>query len=366
MKDNKSNSIYSVKEQEYVDEPDLPAVDYWRVQRRNNMLKNIFWALVFIGVAGGIAWILIANSREKTDMPESKWLSSPFQERVKEHVMHFQGKAEEGESPEMEIFVDEMISIHPDKKPVGGQATLNAAWLKQAAYYLVSAERSAAAGKFDDALRQYKNVLDIYPDIEGVHARIGYLLLRSEDYAAAVTELKQALGESDVDPETINNLGSAYMALDEYEKAVKCFNKVLQINDEHDTSLVNIAHSYEKLGKFSEAQMYYEKYIKRHADDTSAYMGYANLLLEMQEWKKAVGVLMQLQQKAPDVGPVYFKLAEALSHTGNRQGAMQSLKRGVLLVDPRNALGWLVQPGFDDMRNLSEFKVLVDTLSRSE
>lgn len=365
MVDKRTDSIYTVSEQEYVDEPDLPAVDYWREQRRKNLMWNLFWALLFICLASGITYILVSTSNNKSTRKDAKWLSSPFKEGETELVMRFDSAANKLNAPQMEIFVDDMITLHPDKLPNDGIAPLNIEWTKQAAYYLVSAERATSVGKIEDAKLQYENVLAIFPKMEGVRSRLGLIELQLGNIADAIAHLKVALTEDGVDPETINNLGSAYMAQEQYENAIKCFTKVLEMKPEHDSSLVNIANSYEKMGQYDKALANYEKYVARHNDDMTAYMGYASLLMQSKQWKKAVDILLQVQQQAPDLGPVYFKLAESLANTGNRAGAVQSLKRGVLLVDPKNALSLLAKKNFDAMRELPEFKALLDELAQS-
>jgi len=261
--------------------------------------------------------------------------------------------------------LNELQDIKPLELPEKGGAPLTPAWIRQVAHYLIVAQQSEAAGQYEKALEQYTKALVIFPKLEQVNARRGMLHLQLEQYTEAVRCFKEALTESEVDPEVINNLGSAYMAIEQYSRAEKCFRKALGMNTDLSSARLNLATVYMKSGNNAQATEAFDAYISKNPNDLKAIQAFASLLLDDGDWRKAADLLMQVQRQAPEIGPVYFKLGEALAHSENKQSAVETLRKGVLLVDPKQALGWLAGERYNLLRNEPTFQKLVNDLSSS-
>jgi len=65
------------------------------------------------------------------------------------------------------------------------------------------------------------------------------------------------------------------------------------------------------------------------------------------------------------VAPLYFLLAQVQVQNNQEELAMAALQRGIQLLDPNLALAWMSRKEFNDVRESSEFKSLVDELEIS-
>ncbi len=71
--------------------------------------------------------------------------------------------------------------------------------------------------------------------------------------------------------EVWNNLGTAYLNLDNFNKAVECFNKSLELNPQQFVALNNLGVIHVQEGKFDEAISYFRKAINIKPDKPSIW-----------------------------------------------------------------------------------------------
>lgn len=86
--------------------------------------------------------------------------------------------------------VDFVLDAARDVAPAGPMASLDARALQQ---QLTAAAGLEQAGKFDEAIASYRDVLTRIPALTSVHLQLGVLLERKGDTAAAVAEYQAAI-----------------------------------------------------------------------------------------------------------------------------------------------------------------------------
>ncbi|HOW96615.1 MAG TPA: tetratricopeptide repeat protein [Kiritimatiellia bacterium] len=236
---------------------------------------------------------------------------------------------------------------------------LTSASLKQAAYYLVKAERAAKQERFDDALDSYQKVAQIFPDIRGVQGQVGLLAIRLKQFAVAAEAFEKASREEPMTFSMANNLGVAYMGMEDYDKAEASFLTATRMNPQYANSYFNLATLYLRRGQPDKASQRFEEYMTLQPGDTMAGQTYALILLQLEQWDRAAKLLQQIARVAPDVAPIHFRLAQALSHGNSPESAIDALKRAISLVDPKQALAWMSRPEFDLVRNDPGFQELL-------
>jgi Flp pilus assembly protein TadD len=262
-----------------------------------------------------------------------------------------------------QFMMDELSELKNITLPEKGDMPLNTQWIKQAAYYLIQAEKAAREERFDDAIDSYGKALLIYPKLQGAHRQLGLAYLRKKDYQNAAPEFEKASAEEAMTYGLANNLGVSYLALEDYKKAENSFLMATQLNPQYALAYFNLATLYLRTGDPTKAAGFFEKYLSYKPEDVAAAQTYAMVLVQLKRWDQAAGLLQQIATFAPDVAPIHFRLAEALSHTTHRDAAIESLKRAVSLVDPRQALAWMSRPEYDLLRNEPGFRELLNDLS---
>lgn len=242
-----------------------------------------------------------------------------------------------------------------------GEKPLSTKWVKKAAYHIIMGQQALAIGEPDEALGHFKEVVEIYPEIKGIHRVMGTLYIQKEQYDLAAEHLEQALQEEE-SFETVNNLGTAYIGTKDYDSAEKYLQRALVLQPESPICHKNLAVLYRDMGRNSDARFHFEKYLDLRPDDTETMQTYALFLTRQGQWKDAADFLEKLTEQVTDIAPIYFLLAQVQVQNGQQEKAIAALKRGIQLVDPTLALAWMNQQEFNDVRESPDFRKLVDEL----
>lgn len=257
--------------------------------------------------------------------------------------------------------MDYRPELAEDTEEIAGPKPLSTKWIKKAAYHIILGQQALAINEPAQALENFEKVVTIYPDIQGIHRAIGLLHLQRKEYALAVEHLEKALQEGEAF-DVVSNLGSAYIGAGNYEKAETYLKRALQMQAENPVGHKNLAALYQKMKRDNDAVYHFEKYLDLQSDDIDTMQTYALYLTKIGRWKEAATFLTQLTQEVPDVAPIYFLLAQVQVQNGQQDKAMEALKRGIQLVDPKLALAWMSREEFNSVRNTGEFKTLTDQL----
>ena len=148
------------------------------------------------------------------------------------------------------------------------------------------------AGKLDEAIADYRRVLEIYPDMPQVRSNLGAALAGSGHYSDAIVEYNRALAKQP-NPHVRLNLALAYYKTSQLPKAVDTLLRVRQEQPENSQAVMLLADCYLRLGQN----------------------------------KDVISLLTPLQQaNSPDLGITYM-LGTALIRDGQ-------VSRGQLIIDP--------------------------------
>ncbi|MDD5433841.1 MAG: tetratricopeptide repeat protein, partial [Nitrospira sp.] len=109
------------------------------------------------------------------------------------------------------------------------------------------------SGLHEDAVRNFKKVLELNRDFPIVDGLLGASLISLGYFRDAIMHLKKGLVKEPDNPGLHNNLASAYYELGEYEKAVGFYKKAIEINPDYVSSHKNLGLVYLKSGKIDKA-----------------------------------------------------------------------------------------------------------------
>lgn len=263
------------------------------------------------------------------------------------------------------LFAEELASVSLLPIPEEGNLPFDAQWIKQAAYYVMMGEKAYKAEQLEAAAEHFRKALKIFPSLRGVHRYLGLIALQLKDYPAAAEHFQRAAEEDASSFGVANNLGVTYLGMKDYDTAEQYFLQALKLKPDYAPAYLNLATLHMRAGRKAKAADYFARYLALEPGDMRAAQTYAAVLMELERWPQAVALLEGVCQSAPDVAPLHFLLAQALAHTANRETAIEALKRGASLVDPRKALAWMSRPEFDGLRDHPEFQALIASLSAS-
>ena len=330
----------------------------WVDARRSNHRRATITLTLVVFVILSLIATVVVQQYLLAKRPRGKWTSKTIPEKSAAS-----SSFNVTTDIQTQFMIDELAELKNVALPEKGDMPLNTQWIKQAAYQLIQAEKATREEQFDDAVDSYKKVLLIYPKLQGAHRQLGLVYLRKKDYQNAAPEFEKAKEEESMTYGLANNLGVSYLALEDYKKAETNFLLATQLNPQYALAYFNLATLYLRTGDANKAADFFEKYLQFKPEDVAAAQTYAMVLVQLKRWDQAANLLRQIVKFAPDVAPIHFRLAEALSHTTQRDAAIDSLKRAVSLVDSRQALAWMSRPEYDLLRNEPGFLQLLNELS---
>lgn len=139
--------------------------------------------------------------------------------------------------------------------------------------------------KIQEISMEYENLLNQAPGASVILFGLGTCKLQLGLNGSAISYFEQALKELPNSPEIWNNLGSAWKAENQDEKARECFHKAYELKP-HADYLNNIATLYVNQGCPSNGMKYCEEALQLDPEHPRIHWNYSLLLLEQGMWKK--------------------------------------------------------------------------------
>ena len=239
-----------------------------------------------------------------------------------------------------------------------GDRPFNRIWLKKAAYNVILGEKAYDLKNYETAATHFENVLEILPDIEDVSVPLGMCYFQINKFDRAI-ELFENVDLDLLDEDILNNLGAVCINSESFELAEKYLLKAEEKNPVYPILLKNLALLYQKKDQSNEAIKYYDRYFFQRADDTDTRYDYALYLAKIGEWNQASEQLDLLTNEITDIANLYNLQARVELKLGNTKKALDATRRASQLTDPKNALNWMSDTEFDQLREIDEFQELI-------
>jgi tetratricopeptide (TPR) repeat protein len=224
---------------------------------------------------------------------------------------------------------------------------------------LKEAIRLQQAGKFDDAIRDYRQILDKYPNIPEIRSNLGAALAGEGRYAEAIIEYERALS-SKSDPQVRLNLALAYYKASRLTEAIEALKKVRLESPANFQALTVLADCHLRLGHNKEVialldsatrdqgnnpaliyllgtalvrdgqtargQLIIDKILK-NGDSAEARLLMGTTKYMVGDFSGALGDLQKAVELNPNLPDVYSYYGLALLSTGDQAGARKAFER---------------------------------------
>ena len=154
-------------------------------------------------------------------------------------------------------------------------------------------------GDYEKAIQAFKQVTTLEPDVNAGYENLGSVLVQQGKYADAVPYLQRAL---QIEPDAVayTDIGTAYFFLKRYAEAAEAFEKAAALSPNDTQLIVNLGDAYRALGQADKAREQYQKAIS---------VGYREL------------------QTNPQDAAVLAEIALSYAKVGNAQDAESFIKR---------------------------------------
>ncbi len=127
--------------------------------------------------------------------------------------------------------------------------------------HLAAGEASESQGRFEAAIREYRELLSLQPDRPGVHYRIGRALLArakqsTDDTASEAEALKEFEMEIQIDPTNANaayEAGEIHRKSARFDRALKLFSQAVKYYPDFEDALLALGRTLLSSGKAEES-----------------------------------------------------------------------------------------------------------------
>ncbi|HUI08655.1 MAG TPA: tetratricopeptide repeat protein [Verrucomicrobiae bacterium] len=187
------------------------------------------------------------------------------------------------------------------------------------------------AGRAEEAIAQYKQVLRITPDDPEAHYNLGVALEQLGRVPEAIEHYEQALRLRPDYAAAHNNLGSALLRLGKVPEAIAQYERALQFEPGMAEAHYNLALALRQAGRVPEAIEQYNEALRFKPDYAEAHYNLGNALFGLGNVPGAIAHYERALQIKPDFTEAHYNLGVALERTGRATEAIRHYEQALRL-----------------------------------
>jgi len=226
----------------------------------------------------------------------------------------------------------------------------------KAMYYIREAEVKMSAGLVDQAVSAYAQALSVYPQMTYANKQIGRLNLMRGDFEGAIRHLTAALDADETLPETLNDLGVAYLYSGRPHEALASFEAALSADPMTLEPLFNAGLVLRRLMRIDDARAALVQYLETESMDARAHRELALLDTMQTNHTAALAGLERAMELDPAWYTPLLDAALIYAEAGNRDMAMKYLERAMEIAPALVIYQVFTQPIFRNIRLQPESK----------
>lgn len=155
-------------------------------------------------------------------------------------------------------------------------------------------------GALDEAVKEYKNLLSVLPDLPQLHFNCGLALYDQEQYEEAEEHYRRASTLCPEDPDIHFNRGLNFRRLGQLQDAAGSFELAFRSGDHDLGTLYNLGLCYQDLSQFSQAALLYDSILEKDPNHASTLNNFAYLCHKTGDTKKAEELYRRLLTLNPE------------------------------------------------------------------
>jgi TonB family protein len=159
----------------------------------------------------------------------------------------------------------------------------------------------------------------------------GVKAMKAGNYHSAVELLETSTARDPHNSSAFNDLGRAYMSLNELPQAVVALRKATEVNPEDPYAFNNLGLALLRERKFDEATKAFKKQLEINPQDRFVHPNLGRLYLQTNEYEKAVAELEIAVLAAPKDATINENLGHAYAKANQPEKAVKALERAVEL-----------------------------------
>lgn len=192
------------------------------------------------------------------------------------------------------------------------------------------------SGNVEAAIELVSKALNIKPDFAEAHNTFGIVLKNAGRLDDAMASYKKAIAITPAYTEAHYNLGNALQEQGNSNDAVESYKAAIATNPTYIDAHINLGNSLRILERFDEAQSVYKQVLSINPNHADAHNNLGNVYLEQQNLAAAAGSYRQAIALNPAYAKAHSNLGNVLHNQGQLDDAATCFKQAIA-IDPQNA-----------------------------
>lgn len=208
-------------------------------------------------------------------------------------------------------------------KKTGGSQT-NAAQAQNALQQAVDSHQS---GRFDEAIRWYRQTLALQPNNAAALCNMGLALSSQSKMTEAIASYRQAIAIQPAFPEAYINLGIALKEQGDLAGAIDSYRAAIAIRGDIPEAHKNLGNALVERNRLEEAVASYAQAAALKPDDAELHANIGKALIGLGKREEAIASLRRAASITPEDAETHFLLGGALKREGKLDDAVHSLRQ---------------------------------------
>jgi tetratricopeptide (TPR) repeat protein len=205
-------------------------------------------------------------------------------------------------------------------------------------------------GRVDDAIRRYRTITSLRPDLVAALVNLGNIYLELDRLEDARSNFATALQKEPNSPAARYGLGQVALSRRNYAEAVEHFEKALGLAPDANRLHYALGMAYRGLRNAEKAKLHLAQQgsvgvrvadplidrLVQLVEGARLHLIRGKLALEAKRYEEAAAEFRKAIEARPDSVPAHINLGAALTQLGDLKGAAEEFRKA-LVIDPNNA-----------------------------
>jgi protein O-mannosyl-transferase len=187
-------------------------------------------------------------------------------------------------------------------------------------------------GQLNEAIANYREALEIKPEVAQVQSNLGNALLREGQVEEAIVHLQTALQIDPAYAEAYNHMGSAVMKKGQAGEAIAYYQRAVQLNTSYADAYNNLGVAFLRNGQADQAIAYYKKAVAINPGSAEMQFNLGNALAREGNWADAIAcyqAALSAERDSVKAAKVRNNLGAALEKLGKSDEALEQFSEAL-------------------------------------
>jgi tetratricopeptide (TPR) repeat protein len=186
-------------------------------------------------------------------------------------------------------------------------------------------------GRWDDAISQYKNLLNIKPDNSLALGELTKCYIKKKEFDNAIKISREMIKINPKEAQAYVSLGFSLEEKGLWSQAIQNYREAARIEPDNYPVRLKLAEAYEKNNMINSAIDEY-KYIAEHSKEVElALLPLGDIYLKLKKYDAAIKCYREVIRKKPRLVAAYANMASAYAGSGKFSEELDNLKKAVSL-----------------------------------